>query len=263
MPGRILDNGLRSLRCVSCPRLRSSRGQPTSRAYIRSYVFIRFSIGLVGVLLPPLLVFLEPALFDGQPFPLGSLSAYYYSGVRELFVGGLWAIGVFLFVYKFLDFSWESFLELARRHGRRRRRRSSRPSSRATSITPTPFQVKLGEPTVTAIHYGAAIAFIALLIPIVLFFARDEGQRGHRNWQGFHTVSATFIAFGAVLAAFAGITRRAGQRGPVRRVDRDLGLRRRVADEGRRVEGALPAPAAPSVVAAAPDPPESPVVPEG
>ena len=48
--------------------------------YVRSYVFTRFSIGLLGVLLPPLLVFLEPALFDGQPFPRGSLSAYYYSG---------------------------------------------------------------------------------------------------------------------------------------------------------------------------------------
>ena len=57
--------------------------------------------------------------------------------------------------------------------------------------------MKLGEPVVTAIHYGAAIAFIALLIPIVLFFARDEGKRGQRTWQGFHTVSAALIGFGA------------------------------------------------------------------
>jgi hypothetical protein len=40
----------------------------------------------------------------------------------------------------------------------------------------------------------------------VLFFARDEGRRGHRNWQGFHTIAAAFIVFGAALAAFAGIT---------------------------------------------------------
>jgi hypothetical protein len=35
--------------------------------YVRSYVFTRFAIGLLGVLLPPVLVFLEPALFDGLP----------------------------------------------------------------------------------------------------------------------------------------------------------------------------------------------------
>jgi len=173
--------------------------------YVRSYVFTRFSIGLLGVLLPPLLVFLEPALFDGQPFPRGSLSAYYYSGVRELFVGGLWAIGVFLFVYKFLDFSWESFLSSLA--GVAAVVVALFPTERpGDGITLTPFQVKFGEPAVTAIHYGAAIAFIALLVPIVLFFARDEGKRGQRRWQGFHTVSAAFIVFGAALAAFAGIT---------------------------------------------------------
>ena len=173
--------------------------------YVRSYVFTRFAIGLLGVLLPPTLVLLEPALFDGLPAPRGSLSAYYYSGLRELFVGGLWAIGVFLVVYKFLDFSWESLL-------------SSLAGVAAVlvavfptelpgeGVTPTPFQVKLGESTVTAIHYASAVAFISLLVPIGLFFARDDGRRAHRPWQGFHTVGAAFIVLGAALAAFAGIT---------------------------------------------------------
>ena len=67
-------------------------------------------MGLLGVLLPPLLVFLEPLLFDGQPFPRGSLSATTTPAMRELFVGVLWAIGVFLFDYKFVDHSWESRL---------------------------------------------------------------------------------------------------------------------------------------------------------
>jgi hypothetical protein len=173
--------------------------------YVRSYVFTRFAIGLLGVLLPPVLVFLEPALFDGLPAPRGSLSAYYYSGLREVFVGGLWAIGVFLVVYKFLDFSWESLLSSLA--GAAAVLVAVFPTERpGDGVTPTPFQVKLGEDVVTAIHYGAAVAFIALLVPIVLFFARDEGRREHRNWQGFHTVAAAFIVFGAALAAFAGIT---------------------------------------------------------
>jgi hypothetical protein len=173
--------------------------------YVRSYVFTRFAIGLLGVVLPPLLVFFEPALFDGLPAPRGSLSAYYYSGLREVFVGGLWAIGVFLIVYKFLDFSWESLLSSLA--GAAAVLVGVFPTERpGDGVTPTPFQVKLGEDVVTAIHYGAAVAFIALLVPIVLFFARDEGRRGHHNWRGFHTVTAVLILAGAALAAFAGIT---------------------------------------------------------
>jgi hypothetical protein len=173
--------------------------------YVRSYVFTRFAIGSLGILLPPLLVLLEPALFEGLPAPRGSLSAYYYSGVRELFVGGLWAIGVFLVVYKFLDFSWESLLSSLA--GAAAVLVAVFPTERpGDGVTLTPFQVKLGEGLVTAIHYGAAVAFIALLVPIVLFFARDEGRRGHRNWRGFHTIAAVLILGGAALAGFAGIT---------------------------------------------------------
>lgn len=173
--------------------------------YVRSYVFTRFTIGLLGALLPLVLVFLEPALFDGLPAPRGSLSAYYYSGLREVFVGGLWAIGVFLVVYKFLDFSWESLLSSLA--GAAAVLVAAFPTERpGDGVTPTPFQVKLGEDFVTAIHYGAAVAFIALLVPITLFFARDERRRAHRTWQGFHTVAAGLIVFGGVLAAFTGIT---------------------------------------------------------
>jgi hypothetical protein len=173
--------------------------------YVRSYLFTRFAIGLLGVLLPLVLVFIEPALFDGLPFPRGSLSAYYYSGLREVFVGGLWAIGVFLVVYKFLDFSWESLLSSLA--GACAVLVAVFPTERpGDGVTPTPFQVKFGEDVVTTIHYGAAVAFIALLIPIVLFFARDEGRRGHRNWRSFHAVAALFIVSGAALAGIAGIT---------------------------------------------------------
>lgn len=180
--------------------------------YVRSYVCTRFAIGLLGFLLPPLLVLLEPALFDGLPAPRGSLSAYYYSGVREIFVGGLWAIGVFLVVYKLLDFTGESLLSSLA--GGAAMLVAVFPTERPGDGWPlTPFQEKLGEGAVTAIHYGAAVAFIALLVPITLFFAREEGGRAqeeggraHRKWKGFHTVAAVFILSGAALAAFTGIT---------------------------------------------------------
>jgi hypothetical protein len=186
--------------------------------YVRSYVCTRFAIGLLGVLLPPVLVFLEPTLFDGLPFPRGSLSAYYYSGVREIFVGGLWAIGVFLVVYKLLDLTGESLLSSLA--GVAAILVAVFPTERPGDGWPlTPFQEKLGEGAVTAIHYGSAIAFIALLVPITLFFAHEEGglaqekgrlaqkeRRRHRKWKGFHTIAAVLILSGAALAAFTGIT---------------------------------------------------------
>jgi hypothetical protein len=173
--------------------------------YVRSYVCTRFAIGVLGILLPPLLVLLEPALFDGLPAPRGSLSAYYYSGVREIFVGGLWAIGVFLFVYKLLDFSWESLLSSIA--GVAAVLVAVFPTERpGDGVSLTPLQAKLGEGVVSGIHYGVAAVFIGLLVPIVLFFALDEGEAGRRRWQGFHTVTAALIVFGALLAAFAGIT---------------------------------------------------------
>jgi hypothetical protein len=173
--------------------------------YVRSYVFTRFAIGVLGLSLPPLLVLLEPALFEGLPAPRGSLSAYYYSGVRELFVGGLWAIGVFLLVYKFLDFSWESLLSSLA--GVAAICVAIFPTERPGDGVPlTPFQAKLGEGVVSGIHYTSAAIFIGLLIPIVLFFSRDEGRRRRRNWRSYHAAAAALILVGAGLAAYAGVT---------------------------------------------------------
>ena len=180
--------------------------------YVRSYVVTRFAIGLLGFLLPPALVLLEPALFDGLPAPRGSLSAYYYSGVREIFVGGLWAIGVFLIVYKLLDVSWEGVLSSLA--GLAAVLVAVFPTERPGDGVPlNPFQVKWGEGVVSGIHYATATAFIALLVPITLLFALSEGRRQEsgsrlsgRFWRGFHTVAAACILFGAVLAGFAGIT---------------------------------------------------------
>jgi hypothetical protein len=37
-------------------------------------------------------VFIDKAAIHGNPFPRGSLSVYYYSGMRDVFVGILVAI---------------------------------------------------------------------------------------------------------------------------------------------------------------------------
>ncbi len=112
---------------------------PGSERYVRSYVTVRFAIGVLGLALPFVLVLVEPILFDGQPFPRGSLSAYYYSGMRELFVGVLWAIGVFLVLYKLDRVLVGKQAEHPRRFRRRARRAvPHRPAGRRRELDAAP-----------------------------------------------------------------------------------------------------------------------------
>ncbi|RJQ80230.1 DUF998 domain-containing protein [Amycolatopsis panacis] len=65
---------------------------------VRSYLFLRRAIGVLGIALPILVVAGKHLLEGGDP--LGSLSSYYYSDLRNVFVGVLCAIGVFLISYR-------------------------------------------------------------------------------------------------------------------------------------------------------------------
>jgi hypothetical protein len=64
---------------------------------LKTVHILRRGIGIVGLLLPPA-VTVGCLLREGE-WP-GSMSATYYTGSRDLFVGGLWAIGVFLISYR-------------------------------------------------------------------------------------------------------------------------------------------------------------------
>ena len=65
----------------------------------KSFLYTRFLVGVVGVLLPIMLIGSDLVVFGNAP--RGSLSAYYYhpSFLHVWFVGSLWAIGVGLMVY--------------------------------------------------------------------------------------------------------------------------------------------------------------------
>ena len=70
---------------------------------VHSYLFLRRAIGLIGLALPFVLIF-GKQLFDGGDLA-GSLSAYYYTDVRDVFVGSMCAAGVFLLAYYGHDFA--------------------------------------------------------------------------------------------------------------------------------------------------------------
>jgi hypothetical protein len=178
---------------------------PAAQPYVRSYVFMRFAIGVLGVLLPPLLVLLEPLLFGGQPFPRGSLSAYYYSGVRELFVGLLCAIGVFLVIYKVVDRTREA--RVSTYAGIAAIVVALFPTGKPGAGVPsTPLQVLLGERTVESIHFAAATVFILLLALMSYYFGKHRPAE-----RTLHYTCAAAILLALALAGLTGLTGEPGR----------------------------------------------------
>ena len=87
---------------------------PDATRYVRSYLIMRVLVGVIGIGLPFAVVLLDGVWFDGDPFPRDALSAYYYSGARELFVGALSATGVFLLTYKVAERNLDIEVDLLR-----------------------------------------------------------------------------------------------------------------------------------------------------
>jgi hypothetical protein len=170
-----------------------------TKPYVRSYIFMRFAIGVLGASLP-LQLFAEPIFFNGQPFLRGSLSAYYYSGMREFFVGVLWAIGVFLITYKFAQRSKES--RASTYAGFAAIVVALFPTQRpGDGFALTPLQSQLGEQTVEAIHFVSAGVCIGLLALISFYFGRFGRTR-----RRLHYICAGIIVVALALAAVAGIS---------------------------------------------------------
>lgn len=73
----------------------------THHPLVISALYLRRAIGAIGLLLPAALL-LVALLVDGQALQ-PSISAYYYSGARDVFIVAMGAIGVYLLAYKGYD----------------------------------------------------------------------------------------------------------------------------------------------------------------
>jgi len=71
-----------------------------------SYLALRKAVGWIGILLPFVLSLGSVFLF-GEKSLRENISLYYYSGMRDVFVGALCAIALFLFFYKGYD-RWDN-----------------------------------------------------------------------------------------------------------------------------------------------------------
>ncbi len=79
------------------PRLPSAPSQRASNDLVQSFLAVRRGLGLLGYVLPIVLIIY--GLFVPE-WALASISAYFYSPMRELFVGILCAQAVFLWNYE-------------------------------------------------------------------------------------------------------------------------------------------------------------------
>src|SRR5436309_15856932 len=70
----------------------------TQRTLVHSYLFLRRAVGIIGLSLPVVLI-IGKRIVDGGDL-LDSVSDYYYSDLRGVFVGSMCAIGVFLLSYR-------------------------------------------------------------------------------------------------------------------------------------------------------------------
>ncbi|SFW89300.1 DUF998 domain-containing protein [Amycolatopsis australiensis] len=69
----------------------------TETPLVHSYLYLRRAIGTIGLALPVVLI-LGKQLVQGGDL-IGSLSGYYYTDLRDVFVGAMCAAGVFLLAY--------------------------------------------------------------------------------------------------------------------------------------------------------------------
>jgi hypothetical protein len=173
----------------------SSAPDPTDNSHseeAHSNLVTRLVVGGIAVALPALL-WLNDTLFAGKPQTRGSLSGYYHTPARDLFVAALGVTGFFLITYMSgrKDFEYKlslvagiaviavAFLPTERPNLAETEPRCGDEGHSSLSGC-TLFQAKLGEKVVAGIHFTSAAIFIACLTRFCFLFAKREKEE-HKN----------------------------------------------------------------------------------
>jgi hypothetical protein len=185
------------------------RGDPRDQV-VASYYRVRQMLGALGIALPVMLL-LAGWMESGRILP--SLSDYYHTIQRDIFVGCLFAIGTFLIAYRGHDrvpgetLSDEVLTNLA---GFSAIAVALFPSEAAEPQVTTLTQAALGMRAAVTGHYLAAQAFLySLAWMCFVHFARTASAPRRRIYRGCGMV---IVAVG-VVATCAAIGRRFGSDG--------------------------------------------------
>jgi hypothetical protein len=175
---------------------------PGGALYLRSWLANRFVVGLLGVLMPIVLILGEKLFFEGLAFPRASLSAYCFSGLGAVFVGTLCVTGVFLITYMCFHRNLDNRITTAA--GVFAILVAVVPTWPDHEESPTLLQVKLGRTLDQTVHSAAAFAFIALLAWMSWRFADREGARSNRTLARVHRGCTAVMVVSAAAAAILG-----------------------------------------------------------
>ena len=131
---------------------------PSDARLVISYLLLRRMIGYIGFVLPVVLS-VGAFLLRGTPLQ-SSISAYYYTTMRDVFVGMMCATGVFLFSYKGYERKDDIAANLASF------------CALVVAIFPTPMPAVCGLPK-NPVLLGGAVHFVAagILLYTYSFFA--------------------------------------------------------------------------------------------
>lgn len=152
-------------------------------------------IGGIGVLLPTLLFVADWLYLRGAVSVKGSLSAYYHTSARDLFVAALCITGVMLLTYMAAQAStWDFWLSslaglavlgVAFMPTKRPILSDAGPSCGPGSMPVPPgctqLQQAFGETAVASVHYVCAGIFILSLAALCFLFAHREQIHGART----------------------------------------------------------------------------------
>jgi hypothetical protein len=158
--------------------------------FVRSYLAMRRRIGLLGFWLPWVLVAIDWWLIDDLRVIRGSMSAYYHSSARDVFVGGLFVTGAFLVSYlrakrNTYDYwlstfaGWALIVVALVPTGRALKTDGFEVGPDSCGKFPGPpgcngVQAFLHENTASLVHGIAATAFVLLLAALCFVFALRE-----------------------------------------------------------------------------------------
>jgi MFS family permease len=186
------------------PTRSSLEQSPDGTLYLESWLLLRLVVGLLGLLLPLLLIAGEALLFPGNPVPRSSLSAYYHSGMRDAFVAVLCVVGVFLVTYMALHWNWDNAITILA--GLAAIAVALLPTSVDRGATQTPLQLKFGQDAVAHVHFGAAVLFVVLLAVMSYRFGLREGRRGNPRHRRWHVTLAGAMAAALLLQLAAEVS---------------------------------------------------------
>jgi hypothetical protein len=177
-----------------------------SAKYRVSNLVSRAVIGAIGFVLPFIFIFWEAVILKGGVQVRGSLSAYYHTSARDIFVAALCVIGFFLATYmsgerRTLGF-WLSLVAGLAVLGVAffpKMRPGLPTGAPECGIVPmpegcSPIQQQLGERLVAQIHFVSAAVFILSLAAMCFFvFAKGEEERSKDPRWGTKPWMATVI----------------------------------------------------------------------